>query len=501
MEIKLNSGTWEIDTSKPLGKEGGFGEVFLGGGSNGPAAIKRLKLTAGQAAHREMDVGAELAGKTYEHVVPILDSGLDADSDRYYLVMPVCERSLQDEIDGSPVEVAEGLKITLQILRGLEEVSQIVHRDLKPSNILFHEGKWKLADFGIAKFVEDSTSLETLRTSLTPSYAAPEQWSLQRPTAATDIYALGCIVHALVSGHPPFKGDVDALREQHLSKSPPSLESLPPGVRSIVSVMLRKSDSTRPSRSRCIEVFTKSIAVEASEAPKARSRLQEAVSSIATAQAAEEAKRSGERDRASRRRAIFEEAVTDLQGIKGRLFGEIYEQGKDVIGKAPSMNLPLVTIGNAVLRFDTGFSATRGIQYSDPSGGGDGGWGVHRKNSKWDIVAYTQISLEQKNSTIPCSRSASLIYAKSHEGGDYRWYELSFFYLGATYSKQAPYALDYPWEIDTVLSPTMDIHQKAQEPIPIDGECEDAFIDYWLDLVSQAATGRMSRPSQLPIRR
>ncbi|MDM3788590.1 protein kinase, partial [Proteus mirabilis] len=78
------------------------------------------------------------------------------------------------------------------------EVGDIVHRDLKPGNILRHEERWKIADFGIAKFVEDSTSLETLREALTPSYAAPEQWLGQRPTSATDIYALGCIIHALV---------------------------------------------------------------------------------------------------------------------------------------------------------------------------------------------------------------------------------------------------------------------------------------------------------------
>ena len=57
----------------------------------------------------------------------------------------------------------ESIEILLTILTGLAEVGDITHRDLKPSNILLHESKWKIADFGIAKFVEDSTSLETLR--------------------------------------------------------------------------------------------------------------------------------------------------------------------------------------------------------------------------------------------------------------------------------------------------------------------------------------------------
>jgi serine/threonine-protein kinase len=53
--------------------------------------------------------------------------------------------------------------VLLQIASGLSEVEDIVHRDLKPANILRHEGVWKIADFGIAKFVEETTSVETLK--------------------------------------------------------------------------------------------------------------------------------------------------------------------------------------------------------------------------------------------------------------------------------------------------------------------------------------------------
>jgi serine/threonine protein kinase len=132
-------------------------------------------LTAAQAAHREMRVGQELAQRTLTHVVPIYDAGQDANSDRYYLVMPVCEYSLQDKINRlqAPLDHREVVDILVQILLGLDDVSNLTHRDLKPSNILLHHGTWKIADFGIAKFVEDSTSLETLRANLTPAYAAP----------------------------------------------------------------------------------------------------------------------------------------------------------------------------------------------------------------------------------------------------------------------------------------------------------------------------------------
>jgi serine/threonine-protein kinase len=91
-------------------------------------------------------------------VVPVLDWGQDADSERYFLVMPVRERSLQDVLREKGVFSAkEAMGILIHILEGLSEVSDITHRDMKSSNVLWHEGAWKIADFGIAKFVEDST--------------------------------------------------------------------------------------------------------------------------------------------------------------------------------------------------------------------------------------------------------------------------------------------------------------------------------------------------------
>lgn len=50
----------------------------------------------------------------------------------------------------------------------LSELPDIVHRDLKPQNVLFHSGRWKVADFGIARFVEETTSVRTLKDCLSP---------------------------------------------------------------------------------------------------------------------------------------------------------------------------------------------------------------------------------------------------------------------------------------------------------------------------------------------
>jgi len=149
----------------------------------------------------------DLAGKELSHVIPILDAGQDANSNQYFVVMPRADKSLQDELEQSGRLDDDGAaEILVQIARGLAEVPHIVHRDLKPANVLLHDNVWKIADFGIARFVEESTSLNTLKRCLTATYAAPEQWRMERATPATDLYALGCIGYALLTGQPPFQG-------------------------------------------------------------------------------------------------------------------------------------------------------------------------------------------------------------------------------------------------------------------------------------------------------
>ena len=66
------------------------------------------------------------------------------------------DEDLEEYLDNHGVTaIDEGLRILLAITNGLLEVPEIVHRDLKPKNVLRHEDTWKIADFGIARFVEE----------------------------------------------------------------------------------------------------------------------------------------------------------------------------------------------------------------------------------------------------------------------------------------------------------------------------------------------------------
>ena len=270
IRIRLLRNEWEYDPLSPLGRPGGFGAVFSGrNAEHEQVAIKRLHLDANQAAHRELRIADELIQRPLTHVVLILDYGKDAESDSYFIVMSRAEKSLQDEVNRVGVFIdLESVYILQEIAAGMSEVSDIVHRDLKPGNVLYHEGRWKLADFGIARFVEESTSLQTLKDCLSPDYAAPEQWLYEHATSATDVYALGCIAYALLTGAPPFRGPTtEDYRQQHLQANPPPLDQTDPRLRSLITIMLRKQPAGRPSLSRVINVLN-SIAAGNDEASR-----------------------------------------------------------------------------------------------------------------------------------------------------------------------------------------------------------------------------------------
>jgi molecular chaperone DnaK len=118
-----------------------------------------------------------------------------------------------DGTDGLPIE--EAVWIGERLCRGLEVAHNtgVAHLDLKPGNILFRKtptGTWdvpKIADWGLARNLLDDTSasMEVLSTR----YAAPEQFDREefgRPGTATDIYQVGAVLYALLTGDPPYTG-------------------------------------------------------------------------------------------------------------------------------------------------------------------------------------------------------------------------------------------------------------------------------------------------------
>jgi serine/threonine-protein kinase len=211
-------GNWELQ--RLLGA-GGMGQVWLArrgdGLHRGQAAIKMLRVVVAddRANERFAREGQILARLTHPHIAMLLDAGFTTDGQRYLVLEYVDGERIDHWCDQRRLDINARLQLFLQVCSAVSyaHANLIVHRDLKPSNILvLNDGTVKLLDFGIAKLIDDDAGAATQLTgdaagAMTPGYAAPEQIGNGPITTATDVYALGVILFALLSGHGPYGRD------------------------------------------------------------------------------------------------------------------------------------------------------------------------------------------------------------------------------------------------------------------------------------------------------
>jgi eukaryotic-like serine/threonine-protein kinase len=131
--------------------------------------------------------------------------------------------SLLAEARGGRLNEGFTRRIAAQLLSALQYAHErgIIHRDIKPSNILITpDGTVKVADFGIARIVEDEDDGEPGEIIGSARYMSPEQLRGGEATPASDIYSVGILLYHCLTGEPPFSGQLDALARQHVKKAP-----------------------------------------------------------------------------------------------------------------------------------------------------------------------------------------------------------------------------------------------------------------------------------------
>ncbi len=160
-----------------------------------------------------------------DFIVPIYSAD---EVDGYpFLVMSLIEgQSLQQRIDApTPLSIEQTIRIGIQITKGLEAFHSrgLVHRDLKPSNILLQkpDNRVRITDFGLAKCTDDSQLTKSGTVLGTPNYMSPEQAMGQRVDFRSDIYGLGAVLYACVTGRAPFEGPTSLQILNQLRERPP----------------------------------------------------------------------------------------------------------------------------------------------------------------------------------------------------------------------------------------------------------------------------------------
>jgi len=225
-----------------------------------------VKLLHPQLAHvvgaerfeREIEIAARLS---HPHILPLIDSGtvtVDSSSGGpalpYYVMPYVPGESLRSRLNRERrLPLDEAVRLTREVADALHYAHRhgILHRDIKPENILLSEGHAVVADFGVARALDEAGADRLTATGVspgTPQYMSPEQVQGERELdGRVDQYALGCMLHEMLTGVPPFAGGaVQAVLTRRLAGPPPPVSSAGIEVPAYIEAALQRALAVRP---------------------------------------------------------------------------------------------------------------------------------------------------------------------------------------------------------------------------------------------------------------
>ncbi len=216
----------DYELQKVLGR-GGMGVVYKARqvSLNRAVALKMIKagVLAGDAELQRFQNEAEaVALLDHAGIVPVYQVG-EHNGQRYFSMKLVEGGNLADQLQRFKTNPRAAATLLVQTAEAVHHAHMrgILHRDLKPANILIDaDDHPHVTDFGLAKRAQGDVDMTQSGAILgTPAYMSPEQANGRRGaiTTATDIYGLGAILYALLTGHAPFAGEsvietLDAVR-------------------------------------------------------------------------------------------------------------------------------------------------------------------------------------------------------------------------------------------------------------------------------------------------
>lgn len=216
----------------------------------------------------------------HPHIVPVFEAG-ETDGVLYIAMRYVAGQDLRALLDRTgPLPVETAARIAGQVASALDaaHAHDLVHRDVKPGNILVAEGTDSehpehvyLTDFGLTKKSLSLTGFTSVGQFVgTLDYVAPEQIAGKPVDGRCDVYSLGCVVHEMLTGGPPFRREDDmALLWAHQYDPPPPPSERRPELPAAVDEALAKALAKQPAErwDTCLE-FTAALRRAGAGAPE-----------------------------------------------------------------------------------------------------------------------------------------------------------------------------------------------------------------------------------------
>jgi eukaryotic-like serine/threonine-protein kinase len=240
---------------------GGMGVVYRARqpGLDRVVALKMVLGSGGsaEAARRFLQEAQAAAALDHPNVVPIYDTG-EIDGKPYFTMALIEGPNLKGHVEKRlPVPIPEVVSLFAQIVAGVAHAHQadLIHRDLKPANVLIdRDGRARVTDFGLAKRLTTESQLTQNGQVLgTPHYMAPEQARDSRDVGKpADVYALGAILHFMLTGKPPFHAESYTDLLIKLVTDPPvppqqQRPDVPDDLNALCLLCLAKEPSARPA--------------------------------------------------------------------------------------------------------------------------------------------------------------------------------------------------------------------------------------------------------------
>jgi len=240
----------------PVLGEGGMARVYRGVDQQlrRPVAVKVLAAPFDRDrsfVERFRREARAAAGLSHPNIVAVFDSG--SDDGTHFIVTELVEGETLAERLGrdGPMPPADAVAVAVDIARALAAAHErgLIHRDIKPGNVMvLPDGRVKVVDFGIARAAGSDTLTGTGVVLGSTAYLSPEQAGGQPVDERADLYALGCVLYEMLTGHVPFRAETPiATMYRHVNEDAPPPSTIVP-IESELEVIVMRCLEKDPKR-------------------------------------------------------------------------------------------------------------------------------------------------------------------------------------------------------------------------------------------------------------